>query len=83
MQGPGFHSFLTTAANDRLLIDGLLNGIDFGVSTFDRYPKLAELLRSLPDERPEAYEDDHDKPYLTRGDADWTFDGPSHESLLS
>ncbi|GIR83049.1 MAG: hypothetical protein CM15mP84_07970 [Cellvibrionales bacterium] len=73
MQGPGFHSFLTTAANDRMLIDGLLNGIDFGVSTFDRYPKLAALLRSLPDERPEAYEDYHDRPYLTRGDADWTF----------
>jgi len=73
MQGPSFRSFLTTAANDRLLIDGLLNGIDFGVSTFDRYPKLAELLKSLPDERPEAYEDHHDKPYLTRGDADWTF----------
>ena len=69
----GFTEVRTTAANDRMLIDGLLNGIDFGVSTFDRYPKLAALLRSLPDERPEAYEDYHDRPYLTRGDADWTF----------
>ena len=32
MQGSGFRSFLTSAANDRLLIDGLLNGIDFVVN---------------------------------------------------
>ena len=73
MRGPGFKDFLTTGANDRLLISGLENGIDFNISTGDRYPKLSELLASLPDERPEEFEDYHDQPFLTRGDADWMF----------
>ena len=73
MQGPGFKDFLTTGANDRLLISGLANGLDFNISTGDRYPKLSELLATLPDERPEEFEDYHDQPFLTRGDADWMF----------
>jgi len=73
MKGTGFKDFLTTGANDRLLISGLENGIDFNISTGDRYPKLSELLASLPDERPEEFEDYHDQPFLTRGDADWMF----------
>lgn len=73
MQGEGFKSFLTTGANDRLLISGLDNGIDFNISTFDRYPNFAELLATLPDERPEEYEEYHERPFLTRGDAEWMF----------
>lgn len=73
MQGEGFKGFLVTGANDRLLISGLENGIDFNISTFDRYPSLAELLMKLPDERPEEYEDYHERPFLTRGDAEWMF----------
>ena len=73
MSGPGFRDFVIRGANDRLLIDGLLNGLDFGVDTRGRYPALAELLVSLPEERPEEYEDYHDKPFLTRWDAEWAF----------
>ena len=28
---------------------------------------------TLPEERPDEYEDYHDKPFLTRWDADWAF----------
>jgi hypothetical protein len=73
MRGEGFREFLMNGANDQLLISGLANGIDFNISTYDRYPKLAELMRDLPDERPEEHEDYHDRPYLTRGDAQWMF----------
>jgi hypothetical protein len=73
MQGEGFRQFLIQGANDQLLISGLANGIDFNISTYDRYPMLAELMRDLPDERPEEFEDYHDRPYFTRGDAQWMF----------
>ena len=73
MQGEGFREFLMNGANDQLLISGLANGIDFNISTYDRYPMLAELMRGLPDERPEEHEDYHERPYFTRGDAQWMF----------
>ena len=73
MHGEGFKNFLITGANDRLLVSGLDNGIDFNISTFDRYPNFAELLMTLPDERPEEYEEYHERPFLTRGDAEWMF----------
>jgi hypothetical protein len=73
MSGPGFRDFVIRGANDRLLVDGLLNGLNFDIDTRGRYPALAELLVSLPEERPEEYEDYHDKPFLTRWDAEWAF----------
>ena len=73
MKGEGFKDFLVTGANDRLLVSGLNNGIDFSISTFDRYPKLAELLMTLPDEPPDGFEDYHERPFFTRGDAEWMF----------
>ena len=73
MSGRAFHDFILRGANDRLLVEGLLNGINFDISTYDRYPKLAELLISLPEDRPEEFEDFHEKPFLTRWDADWSF----------
>lgn len=73
MQGDGFREFLVNGANDQLLISGLANGIDFNISTYDRYPRLAELMRDLPDERPEEFEEYHERPYFTRGDAEWMF----------
>ena len=73
MEGEGFKGFLVTGANDRLLTSGLDNGIDFNISTFDRYPKFAELLATLPDERPAEFEEYHERPFFTRGDAEWMF----------
>lgn len=73
MQGGGFRDFLINGANDQLLISGLENGIDFNISAFDRYPMLAELMRDLPNERPEEFEEYHERPYFTRGDAEWMF----------
>lgn len=69
--GEGFKDFILRGANDRLLVEGLLNGIDFGIDTQTRYPKLAELLVSLPQDRPEEFDDYHDKPFLSRWDAEW------------
>ena len=40
MEGEGFRDFIINGANDRLLIEGLLNGIDFGIATRDRYPSF-------------------------------------------
>ena len=73
LTGPGFKEFILRGANDRLLVEGLLNGINFDIDTRNRYPELADLLKTLPERRPEQFDDYHDKPFLTRGDADWTF----------
>ena len=56
-----------------MLVEGLLNGLNFDISTLDRYPALSKLFGKLPEERPDEYEDYHDKPFLTRWDADWSF----------
>jgi hypothetical protein len=69
MQGKGFRDFIIRGADDRLLVQGLLNGLDFNIDVNGRYPELSALVSTLPDERPEEYQDYHKKPYLTRGDA--------------
>ena len=71
--GAGFKNFIMRAANDHLLVDGLLNGINFDISTFDRYPELTEFLLTLPEDKPPEFEEYHDKPFLSRWDADWSF----------
>ena len=71
--GGGFKNFILRGANDRLLVDGLLNGINFDISTVDRYPQLTEFLLSLPENTPPEFEEYHDKPFLSRWDADWSF----------
>ncbi len=43
MSGPGFRDFVIRGANDRLLVDGLLNGLNFDIDSQRRYPALAEL----------------------------------------
>ncbi|MDA7596104.1 hypothetical protein N8723_05000, partial [Luminiphilus sp.] len=73
MNGSGFRDFVVRGANDRLLVDGLLNGLDFSIDSRGRYPALAELMMTLPEERPEEYEDYHDKPFLTRWDTEMAF----------
>ena len=73
LDGKGFKEFILRGANDRLLVEGLLNGISFDIDTRGRYPELAQLLKTLPDDRPEEFEDYHEKPFLSRGDADWSF----------
>lgn len=73
LSGSGFKDFILRGANDRLLVEGLLNGLNFDISVLDRYPALSELLVRLPEERPDEYDDYHDKPFLTRWDADWSF----------
>jgi len=71
--GEGFKDFILRGANDRLLVEGLLNGVNFDIDTRGRYPRLADLLLTLPEERPEELDDYHDKPFLSRWDADWSF----------
>ena len=71
MQGAGFRNFIIRNADDRLLVQGLLNGVDFSINVNGRYPELGKLALSLPNERPEEYQDFHEKPFLTQGDAGW------------
>jgi hypothetical protein len=71
--GAGFKNFIMRGANDRLLVDGLLSGINFDISTIDRYPELTEFLLTLPEDKPPEFEEYHDKPFLSRWDADWSF----------
>ena len=73
LEGGGFKDFILRGANDRLLIEGLLHGINFDISTFDRYPELTEFLLTLPEDKPPEFEEYHDKPFLSRWDADWSF----------
>ena len=47
MQGEGFHDFLITAANDRLLTDAFMNGL-FPVNLWSSYwPRVAEINEQL------------------------------------
>jgi len=70
MKGEGFHDFLTTGANDRLLTEGLNNGIDFQFNTW-RFPTFQQFERSLPEDRPEEFntEEYWDWPFLDQGSA--------------
>jgi hypothetical protein len=74
MEGEGFHDFLTTGANDRLLTNGLNNGIDFQFNTW-RFPTFQQFERSLPEDRPEEFntEEYWDRPFLDRGSANGEF----------
>ena len=74
MEGEGFHDFITTGANDRLLTDGLKNGIDFQFDTW-RFPVFREFELSLPSERPEKFDTEAywDRPFLTQGEANQEF----------
>ena len=70
MRGEGFHDFLLTGANDRLLTDGLTTTF-FGIDSRGRFPALVEYLRELPENRPE--ESSVDKPFFTRWEAEQEF----------
>jgi hypothetical protein len=75
MKGEGFHDFLTTGANDRLLTEGLNNGIDFQFDNRGRFPDFMQFERSLPEDRPEEFntEEYWDRPFLDRGSANGEF----------
>ena len=63
MVGDGFHEFIVTAANDRLLTSGLGAGLDWQFSFRDRWPAMFDYMASLPQEAPDyGY---YDKPFLT------------------
>jgi hypothetical protein len=75
MKGEGFHDFLTTGANDRLLTEGLNNGIDFQFDNRGRFPDFMQFERSLPEDRPEEFntEEYRDRPFLNQGSANREF----------
>ena len=45
--------------------------MDFNIDVRGRYPELAKLALTLPEDRPEEYQDFHEKPFLTKGDVGW------------
>ncbi|WP_435219131.1 hypothetical protein [Luminiphilus sp. nBUS_07] len=71
MSGDGFHDFLVTAANDRLLTDGLNNGIDWQFDFRSRFPVFYAFELSLPERMPEEFDTEEywDRPFLSRNDA--------------
>ena len=71
MSGDGFHDFLVTAVNDRLLTDGLNNGIDWQFNFRSRFPVFYAFELSLPERRPEEFDTEEywDRPFLSRNDA--------------
>jgi hypothetical protein len=71
MKGEGFHDFLTTGANDRLLTEGLNNGIDFQFDNRGRFPDFMQFDLSLPKDRPEEFNNEEygDRPFLHQGSA--------------
>ena len=81
MRGDGFHDFLISGADDRLLTDGLVNGSDFSIRTEDRFPALTEFISQFPNDRPEELEN-HPKPFFSRGAADWEFRWAIHREPL-
>jgi hypothetical protein len=71
MSGDGFHDFLVTAANDRLLTDGLNNGIDWQFDFRWRFPAYYAFERNLPESMPEELDTEEywGKPFLSQNDA--------------
>ena len=71
MSGDGFHDFLVTAVNDRLLTDGLNNGIDWQFNFRSRFPVFYAFELSLPERRPEEFDTEEywGRPFLSRNDA--------------
>jgi len=69
MRGDAFHDFLISGADDQLLTDGLMRGLDFDIQFNPRYPALAEFRRNLPEEQPTVEEGEFQrKPFLTADD---------------
>ena len=65
MNGPGFRDFVIRGANDRLLLNGLGNGLNFKDGATDRYPALAELMATLPTKVPEEFKASS-RPFFAR-----------------
>jgi len=75
MSGYGFHDFLITGANDRLLSRGLTSGIDFQFDFFGRFPAFAEFAFTLPEDIPEEFQTEEywNRLFLTRNQAQDAF----------
>ena len=75
MSGYGFHDFLITGANDRLLSRGLTAGIDFQFDFMWRFPAFAEFALTLPEETPEEFQTEEywNRLFLTRNQAQDAF----------
>lgn len=75
MKGDDFHDFIVTGAGDRLLTDGLMNGIDFQFDFRWRFPEFYAFELTLPDGVPEELQTDEywDKPFLEQNQANNEF----------
>ena len=75
MEGEGFHDFVISGANDKLLSRGLTSGIDFQFDFWGRFPAFAEFAQQLPNERPEEFDTEEywNRLFLTRNQADNAF----------
>ena len=71
MKGDDFHDFIVTGAGDRLLTDGLMNGIDFQFDFNWRFPAFASFQVGLPEDVPEELQTEEywDKPFLQQNQA--------------
>ena len=69
MEGEGFHEFIITGAQDRLLTEGLVNGVDGGVPDA-HYPVFDQLRRAVAQDWPENNNGDDECPMLVINDID-------------
>ena len=84
MRGEGFHDFLVSGADDRLLTDGLMNGVAFDIQTEDRFPAHTAYINALPPDnyKPEEFADYHAKTYFTRIQGDQALRWAIHREPL-
>ena len=71
LSGDGFHDFLVTAANDRLLTHGLNNGIDWDFDFDRRFPSFSAFRLTLPEDNFDIVLTDEykEKPFLEENSA--------------
>ena len=75
MEGEGFHDFLISGANDKLLSRGLTRGIDFPFELFTRFPAYFAFVKQIPEEQPEEVSggEFQGRRFFTRGSAEEAF----------
>jgi len=83
MRGDGFHDFLISGADDRLLTDGLVNGVAFDIRTDDRFPAHNAYLNTLPPDNAEPAErESFQQLYFTRIEGDQALRWSIHREPL-
>ena len=82
MRGDGFHEFLISGADDRLLTDGLTYGAGVGIKGESRYPALLDWQQQFPRDYPDGLDTSSGKSFFIRPDAGLEFKWALHREPL-